>query len=792
MYRRRCATFVPELDRSFCVMLPPMIRAVLALLLAASPLGAGMVDREPAAEPASTLINAHSPRVVASEIGMFLAGGQRVTVDGALIDEEPVPFAEGHAAGWEDGWLLVGRYWDDLVVRHLRATGSAEVVTVIPRAGERLQGIASASGSLAILEINGDSGDELILTLTNTREIVRRQVIGRRAFDAAIVRLGDGFIVAWWSDDEPNAAMLSVARFDLGGLRVSSRVLERPLNRPHGPLRLAASDTHALVLWSMSTRARYRVVDIALQPRVVTEIGGPGTTFRSALSTGDSEEFFLSYTRAGQDRLHIVRPDGQILGDTPADPVSGGDHIGRRYLVTRPWGHAAIADGDPRTIAGPAIQLRRRVFERWDHLLSVVSGDVTLLRFGRALEIDWFVRVDADGKPIDSSPRGIPSPSSPDLVTVAIPGGFAFAWLDGDAIRYQRLSQRGEWIDADPITLPVSTGRRLFALHANDQNVLIAWTSPGEVLWMRLTHAGEPIDIVPRRMGFATSRTYYPSISIASNGSDRLLAMLGHHICVITCEPAEPLPFIVGVLTLDSDANPIGIPTPTDTEGLRVVGLPDGTWVMPSQTKVDHEPEVVHLARDGSIIARAAVPVLASYDLWDIAPTSTGWKALVPGPVRLVEFEGAATPSRVTAFTTAMRMRFAAAGRVAFFDGSIVHESAVPWTGRITSTPGDFSVMTTDFGVSGNRRRFLVTVRNTGQGDVTNIVVHRATFDGGAVTIPMLRPGEAHQFIGEGSAGYVSSVLALSPDVTDTNPSDNWSSIATSEPPGERQHPVRR
>ena len=65
-------------------MLPPMIRAVLALLLAASPLGAGMVDREPAAEPASTLINAHSPRVVASEIGMFLAGGQRVTVDGAL------------------------------------------------------------------------------------------------------------------------------------------------------------------------------------------------------------------------------------------------------------------------------------------------------------------------------------------------------------------------------------------------------------------------------------------------------------------------------------------------------------------------------------------------------------------------------------------------------------------------------------------------------------------------------------------------------------------------------------
>jgi hypothetical protein len=775
-----------------------MTRFLLASLLIAISLEAGVVDRHAAVPPSSNVVDSGATRVVASETGMFLAGAQRISSDGILLDAEPIPDAVGHAVAWHDGWLIVNPHAGQFYIRHLRETGTPELVLTEPGI-DGFQDAASASGRLAILELDRYDRGELQITILNGREVLRRTKPGFRGVAARIARFGDGFLVALLSRNADYSVVLTALRLSANGDVLRSRVLESGESEWYSEDQtfVTAAGSRALIVTKAERLAHYRIVDEDLLPTPRTSFDQRRGSMSWGVPLAMGDGFLVSYTRNGEDRARVVRPDNSTASDDLAEPIVGGDRSGSRYLVVRPWGHAAVAEGDPRRVVTAAVQLRRRVWEKWNELATVVSGDVTLIQLGLYAWYDSFVRVGADGRAIDPVPRPLPVKNHT-FSTEAVaptPEGFAFTWREGDEVRLRRLTRHDGWLDPQPVTIGAIPGALGYALHANEENLLLAWTTREEIQWLRFAHDGTPLDFVPNRVRHAepdrfTGRHRPSGISISGNGRVRAIAVQDGDHCPITCE--DRLPLMLEVAIIDGGAHLSGPLTLAGSRASRrAIGLADGSWAVPVYTWDGSEPDVLHVSRDGLFLARTPLPELSG-SIVDIAPTTSGWKAIISFPTRLYEVEGAAKVRRLTGVTTGNVPRFAAGGRLAYLDDSPAVESvAVPWTSRLATTDGDLSITLTDLGLVGVSRHVSVAVRNEADSDATGAYVPGVLENGRNQLIPLLRSGEIYRFNGLMQQSATYPIHVLSSDVTDTDPSDNWTSLPEAEPRPPRRRPAR-
>lgn len=771
-----------------------MVRLLLALLFLTSSIGAAIVERVPVTAPVSSLVEVGASRVVASDAGAFLVNGQRISSDGVALDAEPVRGAEGYATSWSDGWLIINSHPRQRYVRHLGLTGEPELVLQIPTA-DYFQDAASVSGRLAMLEIQRvDVEDYLRVTITDGREVIRRATLGR-AEKAKIARFDGGFLVVSWARHADGRRTLSAWKLDADGILLDVRVLEESSAYPYDQVFIAVNGEKALILTHDWNEARCRIIDRQLSATVLLSIdqsGSVDTNWSIPLPT--DEGFFVPYTRYDYpekaSRAMLVGLDGTVSGDSVADPVAEGDRIGNRYLVVRPWGHAAIAEGDPWRIVSTPFTLRRRVYESWTNVETFVSGDVTLVAFGG----NRFVRVEANGTAIDSAPQSIPHGYASEIA--ALPDGFAFAWREGGAVRWQRLSRRGGWLDSESRTLMPAEGALGIALHANERNVLLAWTTDSETRWSRFAFDGTPVQDGFDRVPHAPRDEYWgdPSaISIAGRGDDRIVLVQGTFSCNITCVPP---PLKLEAFTVDGDGRQLGPLTLVDSyDSSGAAGLADGTWVLQVYATSSNRLEVLHLARNGSPLGQTYMSAISG-SIADLVPTATGWKAIVTLPWRLVEVAGATEAKRVTGLAGLSSPRFAFGGRLAFLDQSPELESvAVPWTGRVSATDGDLAIRLTDLGSDGRGQHLAVMVHNEAQTDATGVYVASPSGYSLGMSDPYhlgtVRSGEVVRFNAIVSP-YAGPFMVLSSDVSDTDPADNQADTSDAEPRAARGRPLRR
>lgn len=769
-----------------------MARAFLTLFFVASSLGASIVERVPVTAPVSSVVDAGPGRIVASDAGVFLVHGQRISRDGVPLDDEPVPGANGHATAWSDGWLLIDSRDDQRYISHLRTTGAPESVLQI-RAINSFEGAASVSGRLAMLEVDRVGfEDHLWITIIDGREVLRRAMLGR-AEGATIVRFDGGFLVVSWERQLDNTRILSAWRLGADGEVLKSRVLEG--SSPYiDNLFVAVQGDKAVILTRDWNFAHCRVIDGDLSTTAFLSMDQGRVDTYWTMPLPMEEGFLVSYTRYGSlesgSRAMVVRLDGTVASDTVVEPIAAGDRSGSRYLVARPWGQAAIAEGDPRRIVSSAIVLRRRVFESWTDIETTVSGDVTLVAINRSR----FARVEADGTAIDPESQFLPRLYN--SVIAAIPNGFAFAWIELGSVRWQRLSRRGGWIDPEPRTLVLTPGAYGVALHANDHDLLVAWTTATETLWSRFDLEGASLQGSPDRVAHAPREEYAgtPSeITIAGRGNERIVRVQDTFMCQILCPPPA-----LGLesFTVDGDGRRLGPLTLVDSFGSsEAVGLTDGTWVFHATTGDGDGSTLLHLARDGSLLSESFVPELSGR-ITDMLPTESGWTAIVEYPSRLVEVEGAGQVTRVTGLQGSLSARFAAGGRIAFLDRSEgIEGGMIPWTGRVSAIDGDLELRLTDLGRDSRGQHLLVQVRNESHQDATGVYV-TSSFGYSLGTddphvLGVVRAGEAVQFNAIISA-YSQILFALSPDVSDTNPSDNRAVTIEAAPRPQRARPVKR
>lgn len=773
-----------------------MTRLLVASLCIAVSLDAAVVDRRAAVPPESVVVDAGAVRVVASETATFLAGAQRVSAEGVLLDPEPMTSAVGHAVAWPEGWLIVTQGSKRLYVRHLRETGEPELVLVAPGV-DGLQDAASGAGRLVIVEIDRGGRRELVITISDGQEVLRQTRFGVSSQSARIARLGDGFVVALWSLDADHHRVLSILKVSADGDVIASRILEpRHTGGFSGDeVAVVSNGDRALILTGTSPLSRYRIVDEDLQVTAPVSFDQRTAKYSWGVPLPVGDGFMLSYTKNGEHRARIVRPDVSTVSDDPADPIAGGDRSRDRYLVVRPWGQAAVAEGDPRRVVTSAVQLKRREFEGWTRVVTTTSGDVTLVQVGWYSDFRQFFRVDADGNAIDEVrplPRAYHQLYSP-LGTVPTPDGFAFVWSGGGQVLYQRLSRRGGWIDPEPLSLGAVPGAVGFTLHANDRDLLLAWTTQDEILWRRHSHDGAALDVVPHRTAHVDPSRYdgrhRPSgISISGNGTERMITMQEGDFCVITCE--DRLPLRLEVVMVDERGRMAGNLLQIDTDArMGALSLPDGSWALIVRDWGANGPDVIRISRSGHLIDRSSMPSLAG-TIVDLEPTPSGWKAIVEGPLRLVELDGSARPIRMTGLELASSPRFSAGDRLVYLDGSPLLESVdVPWTGSLSSIEGDFSFTLRDLGTRGYKGNFSVFIRNEGTTDVSGIRVPLLL---GNLVVPLLRPGEVYLINTTLDLGlWWPPIHAVSSDVTDTKPSDNSLSLEDAEPRPPRLHPVR-
>lgn len=781
-------------------------------MLVASVLGGlrvdgALVDRRPVASPTSTLLDASSGRVVASpSVSMFLAQGQRVTSDGALVDVVPERGAEGHAVAWKDGWLVVhaGR---ELDVRHVGALGPARSLYRAPSQGVLLDA-ASASGRIVILEGDRTDADALWLTVADDREVLRRTKVGR-ARGARAVAMRGGFLVVSWIAAENSQWSFKMRRLDRDGNPVLERIVERwPLPTD---VFLTAGDARAILVVG-GLFGRHTIIDEQLTMTPPVEMSR-GLRFSRAVAMGD--RFVLPYgvqdvrdaAQIREWRARVIRHDGTTESDAPADPIAGADRIGTRYLVARPWGDAAIAEDDPRRVVSPAVRLRLRSYDHAADFGTITSGDVTLAAFGRYpfSQLSHFVRIDANGEPIDALPRLMPSVVYRDSLrqrVTAASAGFAFGVQVGREIHVRLLARRGEWTDTAPAVVDTGTYAYEWALHGNDDGLLLAWMTETEILTVRLDHDGTPLQLVPDRFPQPSRGRDINSgrLEISGAGSDRLIVVQQSYCSLGICSPNLG-DLRLQAMVLGADGRVAGSPTIIHSRSAGApVTLPGGSWMIPFSA--GQGPEILHVASDGVLLARAQVPELTG-GITDAMPTATGWQAIVES-ARVIEFDGASTPKRMTGFTRPriptfflqVSPRFAAGGRVVYIDDSdVIGSVPVPWSARVVAEEGDLSIRLTDLGRRGNEHFFSVAVRNKANRQAKSVVVTDYSPYGSSRAFPSLSAGEEVHFVMTSVVlpygTFAPRFVVVSDDVADTDPSDNMATFDDVQALPARGRPAR-
>ncbi len=754
---------------------PFLLVSLLALLaLLALPASGALTDRTPLAEPRSTLPDAGPGRVVASDTGLFLVHGQRITSDGVRIDQEPVPGTEGVAVAWPGGWLIL-RSGEAYFVG---PGGSPKPWQSVPVPG-RFLGAASNDGKLAILEVtHGSQPSWVYLSVFDENGLVQRRPLAALE-GGAIAAFGDGFLVITHVRTSDEASILHAWLIDADGTPQAFETLGHVGPSLRG-VEIAVDGDRALVTTFDAREVTARVVDGSLQasvPHVIRD-GFFNRAFPLALETG----FLFSYQQGPSSEARAVKLDfeGNVESDTPAEPIVGGDRIGDRYLVMRPWGHAGLADGDPRRIIA-ALPLKQRIFQTAFVRETVVSGEITLVVTGHWSSERYWIRFGADGKPIDPEPLALDEREE----VIALPDGFAFFTVQAGGIAMRRLSQDAGWIDAEPVL----TGRSSspvwsFAAHANDLNLVVAWTTEDQVSWSRFTHDGTALQAEPFRL--PARQGVYTDIHLAGNQLERLFLVQHIRQCNILCPPTEDR---YEAVTLDADANPIGPLQTLDVSfmGAIAVQLPDRTWVVPSGNSWD---QLLHLAPDASLIEEARNLMLR--DIRDIEPTPSGWRATAESPSRLIEINGFNSPVRVTGLGDVGTPHFGFGEWLAFVAESPGPEDTdIPWTGRLSTVEGDLSVDVKETRSDSGGQHLLVAVTNEGTSVATNVRI--TSISGTVREIPAIAPGGIVYLAAFHSVNNPAPLFfALSEDIEDINPSDNVASVSPPGPPQLRRRGVGR
>jgi hypothetical protein len=785
--------------------IPLHILLLLLFLVVAFPLTAAVVERTQLADPRSELIPAVPGRVVASDAGMFLVHGQRITTEGVNLDAEPIPGTDGAAVGWHDGWLIIRSTETIHTIRHLRSDGSLEPFAELPRAGQVLSA-ASNDGRLAMLERN-HAEQRIWIIVIGEEGLVRREPLTSARLDGGVIRrFGNGFLVVSHVRASQSTSRLHAWRVRADG--VAQAIEEIGDVAVFSSYHVAVGEERAVLTMTESPapgmrRVVVRVIDAALVATAPIEVPIPlGTDLMSLFPLPLNEGFLVSYRlRWGgetESRAMVISPDGTLVSDTGEAPIVQGDRLGSLYLVLRPWGDAGIAEDDPRRVIA-ALQMKQRLYQPPVSLETVVSGGVTLTSFLYRKTTTqqqpggkFFVRFDAEGDPIDQEPVVFPG----ELV-IAIPDGFAFISREQATIRMQRLARRGGWIDAEPVILTtMATGVPALTADATATDLLVAWATREEIVWSRFDLEGAPLQEALSRVDRSGARGMM-SISISRRGDERLILVYDVDYCEFTCLILNT----IGTLALDREGEPVG-PLHELDEGIwptaippRAIALGDGTWAVPGF----NGGRVLHLARDGSLLRISSHPLLDN--LLTVEPTALGWRAIAKDPLRIVEVVGLDDPARLTGLEGMATAQFAFGDWLAFFaDAPGPEETTVPWNGRLETVEGDLSVRLLDAGRDERGRLVRLVVRNEGATVATGIrletwwyqVLFGPDRKRDSIDLPPLAPGETAYVSASIGTASDPRFWVLSEDIEDIEPADNTALLSEAEPAPPRRRSSRR
>jgi hypothetical protein len=762
----------------------------IAVTLIATVATAAIVDRRPLAEPVATTGALGGGRIVAGGHGDFLLQSRRVSSEGVLLDAEAIPGALGFAVAWEDGWLLMPSAASPFI-RKLTAGGEIEPLMQILHRGQFLTA-TSGHGRFALLEISHPQ--RLWITIGDERGLIEQREI-TRTDAAAIAPLGDGFLLVTAVRATQQHSVVHAWRLDRNG--IPQEVEQIGLASAFPRLELVARGDRALVTYnfydpaaaSSPWRIAVQTIDPSLRASPVEYISTPpGTDLSVRAIAALHDRFAVSYSlRSGGTEEHralIVDRDGNRIWDDRAEPIAGVDHFGNRFLIVRPWGDAAIAEEDPWRIVSTPFRLQQTSFAQITTLRTVISGDVTLVLVNDPTP--RFVRVDANGQPIDPATQPYASDFGVFRAVTADPEGFSFLsrelqTVEQETLYLSRLARRGSWLTPAPVPLETTTGRlQRVVMHANANDLLVVWTTSSELLWQRFGFDGAPLDPSPRRTAFSNGQNL---LGVSGHGDDRLIMLQSVFICQVLCPPVEQT---LHVWAIGAEGAPLGERTTLLAESsLRAVALPDRTWIVPATTRAGSG--VLHLNRDGSLIGEIHHPLLGPAQ--DLEPTPLGWRAIMTG--RLVEFIGADRPAGVVGLGTVERPQFGYGDLLAFIDAHPSGRGRVPWIGRLESRPGDLSIRVTEITAAGLPRRFDIEVTNHGPGTATNVYVTATppfTFSlSGSSTarLPALQAGQTVRLAGAYHASFSRDVrvYVLSEDIQDIRPEDNVVDIPWQTPP---------
>ncbi|MGA7615655.1 MAG: hypothetical protein WBX15_10810 [Thermoanaerobaculia bacterium] len=432
-----------------------------------------------------------------------------------------------------------------------------------------------------------------------------------------------------------------------------------------------------------------------------------------------------------------------------------------------------------------AVRTETGIPEEGFNLDSVVSGDVTLVRWGYYDQ--KFILVDAAGRQIGSV-EDLPSGIITNYDAVPVPGGFELLWLDFDggfSPWGRRVALDGAWVD--PGALPLQ-GMWDATAGGWDDEMLFAERAPEGIRWQRISTSGKAVDQPPRAEALAQ---LFPdhSMAIAGNGDDRLILLQESPRCSDDC---TDLPRLI-VLALGRDGAPLGLHRtfePVSSKPL-AAGLPDGTWVVPVGAA---ETTVLHLSPDGEELERSRVPLLDH--VVTATADSSGWKVIADHPIRLIRLDGADRAISVTALPDVALPRFGYGDLLVFADeADFGSPEWRPSVRPLAMVPGDISLSVQRFASSDpSVVWFEVSVRNDGTSTVSNIRVGGKAAGQPAIEIriPTIEPGgERRLWFTMPLSEVPSTIIAAAEGVEDLTPEDNFvEPFSGEEKPPSRRHGV--
>lgn len=773
----------------------------LALIVALTPhlLSAAIVDTRPLSPPLVRTEIVGAQPVAANDSGEYLTAQYRISADGDFIDQDPLAGAQGIPLGWGADWLTVRQVDRQIVIRKVPSRGASEDFLEFPTMGI-LMGAATIDDRVALLERRHlPQTVEVWVTVADESGIVQRRLL-TTAEEAAITGWGGHFFVATAVRSDLDHSLVHSWKLDADGTPLA--IDEGTEVELFPEVTISARDDRIIVVARTSATLTTIVEDASLAVLNVLHLDRPMNGYGlPALPIPTPDGFEVAY----ESNVLVLNSDGTMLNDGPAEPIATAGWFGERFLVVRPWGDAALAEGSPRNVITPALDLRRARREtETEALRTIVSEGVTLTLITRMASFPFyelhFTRVDQDGRMIDTAPQRVEAGIG--VQVVAIPGGFGFVWRTGNGMMYRRLSTRGDWIDPVAKVLQGAWTTTATAAVAGE-TLLLAWSSPDELFTTPFTLGGDAMRSTP----WITPASGFPSSLRLSGNGTRFLVLLSHPFqCNILCVP-EDAPVVtlvfdtsgelIGPAQTVANANTVGAPVP----------LPDGTWVLP--TNAADGIRIVHIGRDGSLLATATSPLLDQLPL-DARATEEGWEAMLADPMRWVRFRGISEPAGILGLAGLEMPRFGSDQWLSYLYTETLEGIPGPWTGRVVSTPGDVSIQVTEITRAGTPSRFDITITNNGDSEATGLyLVWESSpleivplygtrllteYPLSSMDLPVLTPGSHVTLRGliKHSGSHASRVMVLSRDLMDVSPADNFARAETSPPVRGRGRGTRR